>query len=57
MVQSFAIFVIVIGQDKPWVFSHLLQLQRRLGRDGFPLIEQTFFPNPRDLVSVLNIKS
>ncbi|EDV93096.1 GH19116 [Drosophila grimshawi] len=36
-------------QDKPWVFSHLLQLQRRLGRDGFPLIEQTFFPNPRDL--------
>ncbi|KAL7731057.1 hypothetical protein ACLKA6_014271 [Drosophila palustris] len=40
-------------QDKPWVFSHLLQLQRRLGRDGFPLIEQTFFPNPRDLVSVL----
>uniref|UniRef100_B3P4K1 GG17445 n=1 Tax=Drosophila erecta TaxID=7220 RepID=B3P4K1_DROER len=46
-------------QDKPWVFSHLLQLQRRLGRDGFPLIEQTFFPNPRDLVSVrgMNIKS
>ncbi|TDG43847.1 hypothetical protein AWZ03_009711 [Drosophila navojoa] len=42
-------------QDKPWVFAHLLQLQRRLGRDGFPLIEQTFFPNPRDLVSVLKI--
>ncbi|EDW23880.1 GL23680 [Drosophila persimilis] len=42
-------------QDKPWVFSHLLQLQRRLGRDGFPLIEQTFFPNPRDLVSVHGI--
>lgn len=46
-------------KDKPWVFSHLLQLQRRLGRDGFPLIEQTFFPNPRDLVSIrgMNIKS
>ncbi|XP_055853109.1 synapsin [Episyrphus balteatus] len=38
-------------QDKPWVFAHLLQLQRRLGKDMFPLIEQTFFPNPRDLFS------
>lgn len=39
-------------QDKPWVFAHLLQLQRRLGRDAFPLVEQTFFPNARELVSV-----
>ncbi|GAB0090589.1 hypothetical protein DMENIID0001_053270 [Sergentomyia squamirostris] len=38
-------------QDKPWVFAHLLQLQKRLGREIFPLIEQTFFPNPRELVS------
>ncbi|XP_055699619.1 synapsin isoform X2 [Phlebotomus papatasi] len=38
-------------QDKPWVFAHLLQLQKRLGRDIFPLIEQTFFPNPRELFS------
>ncbi|KXJ80389.1 hypothetical protein RP20_CCG025385 [Aedes albopictus] len=36
-------------QDKPWVFAHLLQLQRRLGKEGFPLVEQTFFPNPRDM--------
>ncbi|XP_058056541.1 synapsin [Anopheles bellator] len=36
-------------QDKPWVFAHLLQLQRRLGRDVFPLVEQTFFPNPKDM--------
>ncbi|XP_017482036.1 PREDICTED: synapsin-like isoform X3 [Rhagoletis zephyria] len=42
-------------QDKPWVFAHLLQLQRRLGRDAFPLIEQTFFPNARDLVSTFKI--
>ncbi|XP_017486949.1 PREDICTED: synapsin-like isoform X1 [Rhagoletis zephyria] len=42
-------------QDKPWVFAHLLQLQRRLGRDAFPLIEQTFFPNARDLVSAFKI--
>lgn len=38
-------------QDKPWIFAHLLQLQRRLGKDNFPLIEQTFFPNARELVS------
>lgn len=38
-------------QDKPWIFAHLLQLQRRQGRDAFPLIEQTFFPNAKDLVS------
>jgi hypothetical protein len=29
----------------------LLQLQRRLGRDNFPLIEQHFFPSPTELVS------
>ncbi|XP_032451869.1 synapsin [Nasonia vitripennis] len=38
-------------QDKPWVFAHLLALQRRLGRDGFPLIEQTYYPNHREMVS------
>ncbi|XP_055586585.1 synapsin [Uranotaenia lowii] len=38
-------------QDKPWVFAHLLQLQRRLGKEAFPLIEQTFFPNPRDMLA------
>ncbi|KAE8741457.1 hypothetical protein FOCC_FOCC013001, partial [Frankliniella occidentalis] len=35
-------------QDKPWVFGHLLQLQRRLGKENFPLIEQTFYPNYRE---------
>nr|XP_012136113.1 PREDICTED: synapsin isoform X1 [Megachile rotundata] len=38
-------------QDKPWVFAHLLGLQRRLGKDNFPLIEQTFYPNHREMVS------
>ncbi|XP_058795229.1 synapsin [Phymastichus coffea] len=37
-------------QDKPWVFAHLLGLQRRLGRENFPLIEQTFYPNYREMV-------
>lgn len=38
-------------QDKPWVFAHLLQLQRRLGKEAFPLVEQTFFPNPREMLA------
>lgn len=43
--------IILFQQDKPWVFAHLLQLQRRLGKDAFPLVEQTYFPNPKDMVS------
>ncbi|XP_055618221.1 synapsin [Toxorhynchites rutilus septentrionalis] len=38
-------------QDKPWVFAHLLQLQRRLGKEAFPLVEQTFFPSPHDMLT------
>ncbi|XP_046478691.1 synapsin [Neodiprion pinetum] len=38
-------------QDKPWVFAHLLGLQRHLGRDNFPLIEQTYYPNHREMVT------
>ncbi|XP_068630672.1 synapsin [Battus philenor] len=38
-------------QDRPWVFGHLLQLQRRLGRENFPLIEQTYYHNYTDMVT------
>ncbi|KAG5347614.1 SYN protein, partial [Acromyrmex charruanus] len=38
-------------QDKPWIFAHLLGLQRRLGKDNFPLIEQSYYPNHREMVS------
>uniref|UniRef100_A0A1B6CXF0 Synapsin-2 n=1 Tax=Clastoptera arizonana TaxID=38151 RepID=A0A1B6CXF0_9HEMI len=38
-------------QDKPWVFAHLLQIQRRLGKENFPLIEQTFYPNYKEMLS------
>ncbi|XP_049790677.1 synapsin [Schistocerca nitens] len=38
-------------QDKPWVFAHLMQLQRRLGKENFPLIEQTFYPNYKEMLS------
>lgn len=37
-------------QDKPWVYSHLLQIQRKVGRDAFPLIDQTFYPNHKEMV-------
>ncbi|XP_021964581.1 synapsin [Folsomia candida] len=32
-------------QDKPWVFAHMLAIQRKLGKDNFPIIEQNFYPN------------
>ncbi|XP_076266745.1 synapsin [Rhynchophorus ferrugineus] len=38
-------------QDKPWVFGHLVQLQRRMGKEAFPLIEQTFYPDHNEMVS------
>jgi len=31
-------------QDKPWVYAHLLEIQRRVGKENFPLIEQAFYP-------------
>lgn len=45
--------LLFVPQDKPWVFAHLLLLQRRLGKENFPLIEQTFYPNYREMVSTL----
>ncbi|KAL0277912.1 UNVERIFIED_CONTAM: hypothetical protein PYX00_005027 [Menopon gallinae] len=38
-------------QDKPWIFAHLLQIQRRLGKENFPLIEQSFYPNYKEMLS------
>ncbi|XP_014237293.2 synapsin [Trichogramma pretiosum] len=38
-------------QDKPWVFAQLIGLQRRLGREAFPLIEQTYYPHYREMVN------
>jgi len=36
-------------QDKPWVYAHLLEIQRRVGKENFPLIEQAFYPSHRDM--------
>ena len=38
-------------QDKPWVFANMLKVQKKLGKENFPLIEQTFFPNQKEMVS------
>uniref|UniRef100_A0A3Q2R4L9 Synapsin-1 n=1 Tax=Fundulus heteroclitus TaxID=8078 RepID=A0A3Q2R4L9_FUNHE len=42
--------------DKPWAFSQLINNQKRLGSDKFPLINQTFYPNYRDMVKFFLVK-
>uniref|UniRef100_A0A8C8RVE2 Synapsin-1 n=1 Tax=Pelusios castaneus TaxID=367368 RepID=A0A8C8RVE2_9SAUR len=37
--------------DKPWVFAQLVRLRRTLGAEEFPLIEQTFYPNHREMLT------
>ncbi|XP_068104779.1 synapsin-1 [Hyperolius riggenbachi] len=37
--------------DKPWVFSQLVRLQKKLGSEDFPLIEQTFYPNHKEMLT------
>ncbi|XP_038137748.1 synapsin-2a [Cyprinodon tularosa] len=38
--------------DKPWAFSQLINTYRKLGPEKFPLIEQTFYPNYKEMVSM-----
>ena len=33
------------------MFAHLLEIQSRLGKDKFPLIDQTYHPNSKEMVS------
>ncbi|RMX60439.1 hypothetical protein pdam_00017775, partial [Pocillopora damicornis] len=35
--------------EKPWVFAQLIQLQKRLGKDEFPLVEQAYYPNYKEM--------
>ncbi|XP_041804018.1 synapsin-2b [Chelmon rostratus] len=37
--------------DKPWAFSQLISNRKRLGSDKFPLIDQTFYPNYKDMIT------
>ncbi|XP_029575737.1 synapsin-2 isoform X1 [Salmo trutta] len=38
--------------DKPWAFAQLISTYRKLGAEKFPLIEQTFYPNYKDMVAM-----
>ncbi|XP_045062855.1 synapsin-2 [Coregonus clupeaformis] len=38
--------------DKPWAFAQLISTSRKLGAEKFPLIEQTFYPNYKDMVAM-----
>ncbi|KAF1391864.1 hypothetical protein PFLUV_G00046480 [Perca fluviatilis] len=37
--------------DKPWAFSQLINNQKRLGSERIPLIDQTFYPNYKDMIT------
>ncbi|XP_069798506.1 synapsin-2b, partial [Narcine bancroftii] len=38
--------------DKPWVFAQLASIYKRLGPEKFPLIEQTFYPNHKEMLTM-----
>ena len=40
-----------IFQDRPWVYAHMVNIQKKLGQDTFPLIDQTYYPNHKEMVS------
>ncbi|XP_013919384.1 PREDICTED: synapsin-2-like, partial [Thamnophis sirtalis] len=39
--------------DKPWVFAQLVSIYRSLGAEKFPLIEQTFYPNHKEMSAAI----
>ncbi|XP_062924228.1 synapsin-2b [Mobula hypostoma] len=38
--------------DKPWVFAQLANIYKRLGPGKFPLIEQVFYPNHKEMLTM-----
>jgi len=36
--------------ERPWVFAELIKIQKRLGSDVFPLIEQNYYSNHREML-------
>lgn len=38
--------------DKPWVFGQLISTYRSFGAEKFPLIEQTFYPNHKEMITM-----
>ncbi|GAB1610018.1 synapsin-like, partial, partial [Argonauta hians] len=37
-------------QDKPWVMAHLIQIHKKLGPERFPLIDQAYYPNHKEML-------
>ena len=42
-------------QDKPWVYAHLRDIREKLGKEKFPLIDQQYFPDHKDMVRTRDI--
>nr|XP_033781989.1 synapsin-2 [Geotrypetes seraphini] len=38
--------------DKPWVFAQLVSTYKALGAEKFPLIEQTYYPNHKEMLTM-----
>ncbi|XP_062399526.1 synapsin-1 [Sardina pilchardus] len=37
--------------DKPWVFAQMTRLYKQLGPEEFPLIEQVYYPNHKEMIT------
>ncbi|XP_040011469.1 synapsin-1 isoform X2 [Xiphias gladius] len=37
--------------DKPWVFAQMSRLYKQLGQEEFPLIEQVYYPNHKEMIT------
>ncbi|XP_037537090.1 synapsin-1 [Nematolebias whitei] len=37
--------------DKPWVFAQMSRLNKQLGPEEFPLIEQVYYPNHKEMIT------
>nr|XP_046242775.1 synapsin-1 isoform X2 [Scatophagus argus] len=37
--------------DKPWVFAQMSRLYKQLGPEEFPLIEQVYYPNHKEMIT------
>ncbi|XP_053181228.1 synapsin-1 [Scomber japonicus] len=37
--------------DKPWVFAQMTRLHKQLGAEEFPLIEQVYYPNHKEMIT------
>ena len=35
--------------ERPWVYGELKKIQRRVGKDAFPLIAQSYYPSHREM--------